>query len=233
MVNRNIKTIAPALVLDFNSKVSSEAVKWNWNFGDGTTSDEPNPTHIFNFPLGKDSLLEDLNPLKEVCLTVETATGCSAKYCLNINIYRGVPCCIPTPVACETSFGYHVNYNIKTFAPALVLDFYSKANPEAVKWNWNFGDGTTSNQANPTHIFNYPLGKDSLVLGNDTLQYSQNPLKTVCLTVVTSTGCIASYCQTINIYMDTIPVDSIPVRCETSFVYKVNYNIKILHLRSY
>ena len=110
---------------------------------------------------------------------------------------------IPQPVKCETAFGYNVNYSIKTKAPALVLDFYSKTYPEAVKWNWNFGDGTTSNEANPMHIFSYPVIRDS-VMG------MPSPFKNVCLTVETTTGCIATHCETINIYMDTTPVDTVP-----------------------
>ena len=218
-VNYKIQTIASALVLDFHSKSSPEAVKWTWKFDDGATSSEANPTHIFNYPLGKDSLLYNQNPLKEVCLTVVTATGCSATYCQYINIYKDTLFVDPNPVQCETAFGYKINYNINTNAPALAVDFYSKASPEATKWTWNFSDGTSSSDANPTHTFNLPLA-------NDTIVGPHIPQIGACLTVETVTGCIASHCESFNIPTDTIHVDPIPSKCETAFGYNINYSIK-------
>ncbi|HEY3373071.1 MAG TPA: PKD domain-containing protein [Prolixibacteraceae bacterium] len=199
-VNYTIKPFAPALVLDFYSKAYPEPTKYKWDFGDGTTSEEANPTHLFNFPLIKDSTLGDPNPFRKVCLTVETATGCVASNCQTINIYMDTTPVDPNTGKCETNFGYTVDYDIKTFAPALALDFYSKAYPEATKYRWDFGDGITSEETNPTHLFNFPLVKDS-ILGDP------NPFRKVCLTVETATGCIATHCETIDIYMNTNPVD--------------------------
>jgi len=305
LINYKIQTFAPALVLDFYSKASPDATEWLWNFDDGTTSNEQNPTHIFNLPLVKDSINGPPNPFRKVCLTVKTLSGCSATYCEMINIYMGTtppvnptPCsalfkyyptafdtikgtasyqltnlsegdslryswkfgngtsstekepmvtfdtktpvenvcliitgknsCMNTycdtiritnpggpiifPPDCETAFGFSVNYDIKTFAPALVLNFYSKATPNVTEWNWDFGDGTTSNEQNPTHIFNFPLIRDSI-------NYYSNGDRKVCLTAKTLTGCVANYCQTINIYMNTTPpVEPVP-QCHAMFKY--------------
>ena len=213
-VNYNIKTLLPALVLDFHPEASPDAVEWKWDFDNGETSSEANPTHIFNLPLAKDSIPGDPNPFRKVCLTVKTATGCVASYCETINIYMDTtsPANPDDSTQCFTAYGYTVNYTIKTFAPALVLDFYSKASPGASEWTWDFGDGTTSAEENPTHIFNFPLGNDS-ISGNS------NPFKKVCLTVKTASGCMASYCETINIYMNTTkPVDP-GQQCHAWFKY--------------
>lgn len=306
MVNYKIQTFAPALVLDFYSKAEPIATEWNWNFDDGTTSNEQNPTHIFNFPLVKDSVSGDPNPFRKVCLTVKTVNECIASYCETINIYMdttppvdsvskcqarfkyyqtaydsiagtasfqlnnysegdslryswqfdngtistekepivifdlkqterkvcltvtGNNNCMDTfcetiiilnpgrqiiyPADCQTAFGFSVNYDIKTFAPALVLDFYSKALPDAIEWNWSFDDGTTSNEMNPTHIFNFPIVKDSIT-------GDPNPFRKVCLSVKTATGCIATYCQTINIYMNTTPPVEPAQPCHAMFKY--------------
>lgn len=57
--------------------LSTDAVTWLWDFGDGTTSSLENPTHFYetagNF---------------EVCLTVENEFGCEAKICDSINIFE-------------------------------------------------------------------------------------------------------------------------------------------------
>jgi len=211
-INYKIQTFAPALVLDFYSKASPDAIEWSWNFDDGTTSNEQNPTHIFNYPIVKDSILGDPNPFRKVCLTVKTISGCTASYCEMINIYMNTTQPVgPTP-PCETAFGYSVNYDIKTFTPALVLNFNAKATPGVTEWNWNFGDGTISTEQNPTHIFNFPLNKDSV-------DYFPNGDRKVCLTIKTETGCVASYCETINIYMNTTPPVDPPQQCHAWFKY--------------
>ena len=115
------------------------------------------------------------------------------------------------PALCYTGFGYSVIYTIKTFAPALVLDFYSKIMPDAMEWKWDFGDGTTSTETNPTHIFNFPVGINPAA--------DPNPFRKVCLTVKNKSGCVANYCESINIYMNTTkPVEPV-VRCQALFKY--------------
>ncbi|MCC7301343.1 MAG: gliding motility-associated C-terminal domain-containing protein [Bacteroidia bacterium] len=51
----------------------------------------------------------------------------------------------------------------------------------ATGWSWDFGDGNTSTQQSPTHVFTDP--------GN----------YTVCLTVTTSNGCVDSICRAIEV----------------------------------
>ena len=50
-------------------------VSWNWVFGDGGTSTEQHPTHTFASP---DSY--------NVCLTIETSSGCIDEWCMEIDI---------------------------------------------------------------------------------------------------------------------------------------------------
>ena len=294
-VNYSNPTLLPALVLDFYSKATPEAIEWNWDFGDGTTSNEQNPTHIFNFPVGNETNPGEPNPFTKISLIVKTVTGCEANYSEYIDLYMNtipvdpqLPCsarykyhqtsldsiagtvsfefnsypagdsltyswffdngltstekepvitfdikqlpmmasltvqgknnCTDTfwdavyfeePIIypwtddstqCFTIFGYQPNYTVKTFAPALVLDFYAQSPPDAIAWNWDFGDGTTSADQNPLHIFNLPLVQDSILS-------DPNPFRNVCLTVTTATGCVSSWCETIDIYMNTTPPD--------------------------
>ena len=94
--------------------------------------------------------------------------------------------------------------------PALVLDFYSKAWPEPTGWHWDFGDGNTSDEANPTHIFNLPIVKDSI-------PGDPNPFRKVCLTVKTATGCVATWCETIDIYVTEVKPDTTNVQNRPTF----------------
>ena len=60
-------------------------VEYHWDFGDGTTSNEKNPTHYF--PIGKE--------FYDVCLTVETSKGVASTLCNKIYLNPD----------CATSFG--------------------------------------------------------------------------------------------------------------------------------
>jgi PKD repeat protein len=179
-----------------NDRSEGDSLQYLWQFDNGKTSTEREP--IVTFDLSR--------PDRKVCLTVTGRNNCTDMFCDAVYVFDPykpvIDTIAPNPVECDTNFGYSVNYTIKPFAPALVLDFYSKAWPEPTEWKWDFGDGTTSNEANPTHIFNLPLTQDSLI-------GFPNPFRNVCLTVKTSTGCVTSSCQTINIYMNQNPVEPV------------------------
>jgi len=178
-----------------------DSLKYLWQFDDGKTSTEKEPTVTFDLQQTE----------RKVCLTVTGKNNCTETFCDAVYVINpDKP--VVDPAECYTAFGYSVNYDVKIFAPGLVLDFYSKASPEAVEWKWDFGDGTTSNEANPMHIFNFP------VLQDGTLELP-NPYRKVCLTVKTKTGCITSYCETINIYMEKIPKEEPATTCHAWFKY--------------
>ena len=177
-----------------------DSLTYSWQFDNGKTSTEREPTVTFDLQQKE----------RKVCLTVSGKNKCMDTFCDAVSIVDpNIP--IVEPAKCDTGFGYTANYDIKTLVPALVLDFYSKATPEATEWKWDFGDGETSREANPTHIFTFPLNIDPLA--------DPNPFRKVCLTVKTSSGCIASYCETINIYMNTTPPVEPSANCHAWFKY--------------
>lgn len=175
-------------------------LQYLWQFGDGKTSTEKEPKVTFDIKQTE----------RKVCLTVTGKDNCTDTFCDAVYITDPNKPVIE-PVECYTGFGYNVNLNIKTFAPALVLDFYSKASPEAVEWKWDFGDGTTSAEPNPTHIFNLPISSSQPT--------DPNPFRKVCLTVKTKSGCMESYCETIDIYMKTTPPTEPVYQCHAWFKY--------------
>lgn len=176
-----------------------DSLKYFWKFDNGKTSTEKEP--IVTFDLKQKE--------RKVCLTVSGNNNCMDEFCDAIYIDDpNLP--VIYPAECYTGFGYLVNFNVKTLVPALVLDFYSKASPEAVEWKWDFGDGSTSSEANPMHIFNMPLANNPAA--------DPNPFRKVCLTIKTKSGCQASYCETINIYMNTLPTEPVS-KCHAWFKY--------------
>lgn len=180
-------TLTGSASIQFTNLSEGDSLSYFWQFNNGETSTEKEPLVIY----------DGTQYENKVCLTVTGTNGCTVTFCDAVYITNPNDT-VFYPEECYTSFGYKINHEVQTFAPALVLDFYSKADPVAVEWFWDFGDGTTSTEENPMHIFNYPLILDS-ILGDP------NPFRTVCLTVKTISGCKVSYCETINIYMNTEP----------------------------
>ncbi|MEP7167881.1 MAG: PKD domain-containing protein [Bacteroidota bacterium] len=113
------------------TNVSSNGVNYLWEFGDGTTSTQSNPNHLFA-----------TQAVFDVTLHVYTAHGCEAIYTF------------PAAVTIQDD---KVNFNAtpKIGCAPLPVKFTANSYPNASSWLWNFGDGTTSTLQNPlTHIYN-------------------------------------------------------------------------------
>ncbi len=114
-------------------------IKWKWNFGDGSTDNVQNPSHIYsssnNYP---------------VSLITETAIGCIDSLVKQVNIHYlpqpdfGLPeVCLSDPFA--------------TFTDSSVI---SDNSASGFSYLWNFGDPSangpnpnTSTQKNPRHTY--------------------------------------------------------------------------------
>lgn len=88
---------------------------------------------------------------------------------------------------CDITYVYEIN------AANQLIDFTNKSNsgPKVVNWQWDFGDGTTSNQPNPRHV------------------YMQNGNYIACLTIITEDGCENTFCDTIIIESDLLDTSSL------------------------
>jgi PKD repeat protein len=192
-------SIAGTVTFQLTNLSEGESLTYLWQFDNGKTSTEKEPKITFDLKQKE----------RKVCLTVSGINSCTDTFCDAVYITNPNPPVIE-PAECYTGFGYQVNLTVQTLVPALVLDFYSKATPEATEWKWDFGDGTISTEANPTHIFNLPTVNSPMV--------DPNPFRKVCLTVKTKMGCTASYCETIDIYKNTPPVDPV-TKCHAWFKY--------------
>jgi len=106
---------------------------WDWDLGDGTTSTEQNPVHLYSAA-----------GMYNVMLTVYDTNGCS-------NYYYQVVWVNPRPIAEFT----HITSNCDTVH---FTDESFNVNDSIVTWSWNFGDPASgwanlSNLQNPMHVF--------------------------------------------------------------------------------
>ncbi len=125
-VSPTVAVCAPSLV-QFNN-LSLNAVSYLWGFGDGTTSNAQNPSHIYNVP-------GDYT----IALTVTDSLGCTGT---EIKIdYIHVP----------GTFAY---FNLVSQLNCLnTFVVFQDSSINATGWNWNFGDGYTDTVQNPQHLY--------------------------------------------------------------------------------
>ena len=114
---------------------STQPVHYLWKFGDGTTSTDINPIHVYQQP-----------GIYEVCLVAETNNGCRSEYCAKVEIIN--PICPIEPKfewRSDTANALKVYFHNLTIVPSATAHYL-----------WKFGDGTTSNEKDPVHVYEKP-----------------------------------------------------------------------------
>ncbi len=119
--------------VNFNN-TSTGATTYLWNFGDGTTSILANPIHTYT-TLGSFT----------VTLTATTNKGCTTQVVKN-NFVQIVP---PSIVVSNLPLSGCASI---TFTPV----YTANALGGIASYAWDFGDGFTSTQANPSHTYTVP-----------------------------------------------------------------------------
>ena len=202
-------TTSGTAVINFNNYSEGENLSYFWKFSNGETSAEKEP--VIKFDLKE--------PVYKVCLTVKGADGCTNEMCDAVYIH---PTLIwdsiyidPDKPECQVAFGYNKKDILMGPLPSMLVEFYYKSNPEATEWYWDFGDGTTSNEPNPTHVYYKTNNAGSIT--SDSVYYNSNPYRTVCLTVITKDTCKVSWYETIQVFEnDPLPE---PEGCKAYFKY--------------
>lgn len=107
-------------------------VSWAWDFGDGTTSTQQNPLHVFPDPLG----------LYKVTLVISSASVCGT-----ITRSKNI---IPSGLSEIT-----VDFNFINVCDSGYVRFTNKtvASQPGINFFWDFGDGATSTMTDPTHTY--------------------------------------------------------------------------------
>ncbi len=141
----------------FTSLTTDENLEFYWVFGDGTTSDEKSPIHQY----------ADFGTY-EVSLYI-LGYGCSDG---SSNLLV-----IDEPVYCNAIF-----YTEQEYPQSRTISFFNESYGTDFSSSWDFGDGSSSSQTNPTHTYE---------------AHGEYEAK---LTISTSNNCIDSAKETILIH---------------------------------
>lgn len=164
--------------IQFTDQSFGNPQNWFWDFGDGTYSSEQNPNHTY------------LNAgLYNVCLSISSPdSSCNDMLCM--------PIFIGNPGGdCQANYSYLIEYIGDTMGgiTGATVQFFDQSIGNINSWFWSFGDGTSSTEQNPVHVF------------------MPNSAFMVCLTVQGDSSCTSTFCDTIFTGMQ--------VDCQASFYY--------------
>ena len=112
------------------------AIQHQWNMGDGTIYNTPNVTHNYL-------------PSQSYVITYESISdiGCS-----NFEYYSAVfDCNYPNPVICQMPIQNPINQTCGFRSVNMNSPFTI-----ASSWEWEFGDGQSSTEKNPSHYYSTP-----------------------------------------------------------------------------
>ena len=113
-------------VVSFIDLSTEDPFEWAWDFGDGFTSYLQNPIHTYEY-----------NGMYNVCLTATNAGG--------------------SDMSCETVFISNAITGPEAEFSYLIIDLgialVDETTEDPFAWDWDFGDGNTSTEQNPTHLY--------------------------------------------------------------------------------
>ena len=121
------------LAVQFTDASTGSPTSWAWDFGDGSTSDEQNPVHAYTSAGTYTVTLTAANPAGS---NTTTRTGYIT---------------VSTPVIPQASF----TASQTAGAAPLTVRFNDTSLYQPTSWLWDFGDGNTSTEQNPSHTYSY------------------------------------------------------------------------------
>ncbi|PKG32387.1 PKD domain-containing protein, partial [Methanoregula sp.] len=117
------------MAVAFTDKSTNAPTGWKWDFGDGASSTEQNPTHTYT-TLG----------IYSVTLTASNKDGSDTTTKVNY---------ISTTLAPVAEF----KANRQVGKAPFIVEFTDLSSNKPTSWSWDFGDGTSSTEQNPRHIY--------------------------------------------------------------------------------
>jgi PKD repeat protein len=128
----NVTTGCEGLIVTF-TQTNTGAISYLWDFGDGTTSTDANPTHAYNVDPGQ----------YNVSLTVINSLGC--------------PFTVTQPnyitIVGPPSVNFAISPGPVISIPEYTFKFTNESGGTAQTFRWSFGDGDISTQRDPIHTY--------------------------------------------------------------------------------
>jgi len=122
------------IVFDNNSSSEHDIISNSWNFGDTHIGDGENPSHTYSEP-----------GTYVVCLVITDNVGCSSDVCHEVHVEAVQPPC-------------HAGFTWDQVGNSLEVDFTNTSTSpnDIISYQWIFGDGSTGDGQNPSHIYDEP-----------------------------------------------------------------------------
>ena len=117
------------LTVNFTDQSTNSPTSWHWDFGDGNTSSEQNPSNIYNNA-----------GIYTVALTVSGKYGTDTESKIDFIVVS-----IPLAVFSANTTGG---------TRPLPVSFSDESINNPTSWLWDFGDGSSSTEQNPSHTYN-------------------------------------------------------------------------------
>ena len=167
----------------FDNESLGEYTSITWIFGDGYSSDENDPVHVYEY---------------EGYYTVTLSTHNSITGCADS--YQRVVLVRAEGDDCSADFNYIPDYDTRA------TQFFDNSYGNNISYFWNFGDGNTSEDVNPIHTYTSGTYYDvCLTVGADNdndgnVDLTNTNCKTVQVADEESNTCYAEFINTINDY---------------------------------
>ncbi|MFA6362496.1 PKD domain-containing protein [Methanoregula sp.] len=204
---------APMAVM-FTDKSSNVPTSWKWDFGDGATSTDKNPSHTYT-TLGSYS----------VTLTASNVNGQDSTTKANY---------IVTTLAPVAAFSADRRMGNAPF----LVQFTDQSTNSPTSWKWNFGDGSSSSDQNPRHIYQFE-GSYNVSLtatnqyGSDTsFKAGTTAAPTVSITATpTKVSTTAAPTTAATVAATTIPTTQAPLPAAVSIIASVIAVLAIVYTK--
>ncbi|MEZ5013309.1 MAG: PKD domain-containing protein [Chitinophagales bacterium] len=192
-------------IVNFTDLTLNDPTSWSWDFGDGGSSTLQNPVHTFT-----------ADATYTVCLTATNALGFEV-YCLPI-VIDSVALLAPT-----ADFSFTIS--------GLTMSFTDLSTNDPDTWAWDFGDGGTSTEQNPSHAF--PVQANYTVCLTASNAYGGD---TYCIDDVFANGIHDMQIEEVEIYpnpstgavqiaLPVLDIDAVNVYDIAGKQMSVNYNV--------
>ncbi len=128
----NVCDFNPVVFTDASTVLTGSISNWDWSFGDGNSSTAQSPSHLYT---GANQYT--------VTLVVTTDSNCVASATQNATVH---PVPVPDFSVLNSCLTITSQFN----------DLGSISSGSITSHNWDFGDGNTSSQVNPTNLYTTP-----------------------------------------------------------------------------